>query len=493
MQQPLERFDLDVSQLVPDEYAEYRSAVAAGLVYFVQNLSPKRLAEIMQAQASLPADSDVLTRLVCLIHASPALHKLGQVLARRRELDVHLRQRLQQLESMEPSTPLCELQPTIERELGKLIRNKQVRIAETALAEASVAVVIPFTWPGNHVHPPLEQRGVLKVLKPQAAEKLSEDLQVLAKLADYLDDMEALPGTGFRDAFEETRAILAHEIQMEREQANLRQAGTIYAGDSRVVIPRLMGFSTPHVIAMSRLFGAKVTQMARTDRLRRRNLARTIVRALVARPILSNEPSVMFHGDPHAGNLMALSHDRLGILDWSLTGQLREEDRVAMSQILMGAICGDRRRIVRAIDELANSSPPAEVVTRPIDRALESWQVSSWPGIDWMMRLLDNCARAGVRFRGDLLLFRKAFFMLEGVVADLCPGCKLECILLENMVEESAGEWPRRWLRPMNSRRFATHLSNADLMEIAASAPLQFMKLWTEPFRRWLQSLQTAH
>ncbi|HEX2972367.1 MAG TPA: hypothetical protein VHP11_08535 [Tepidisphaeraceae bacterium] len=46
------------------------------------------------------------------------------------------------------------------------------------------------------------------------------------------------------------------------------------------------------------------------------------------------------------------------------------------------------------------------------------------------------------------------------------------------VLEEFAGEWPRRWLRPLHSRDYATHLSNADLLELVALIPLRLINRW---------------
>ena len=95
----------ELSAVVPDCYAAFRPIVADGLTFFLRHLSPSRLAEIFRAQADLPADTDLPRRLVLFLHACPALHKIGQVLARDRNLDPELRRHLQELESLEPHTP----------------------------------------------------------------------------------------------------------------------------------------------------------------------------------------------------------------------------------------------------------------------------------------------------------------------------------------------------------------------------------------------------
>ena len=67
--------------LVPEAYAPYRPAIAEGLLHFLAGLPPARMVAIMAEQLAMPWDTDQAQRLVALARHSPALHKLGQVLA----------------------------------------------------------------------------------------------------------------------------------------------------------------------------------------------------------------------------------------------------------------------------------------------------------------------------------------------------------------------------------------------------------------------------
>lgn len=97
------------------------------------------------------------------------------------------------------------------------------------------------------------------------------------------------------------------------------------------------------------------------------------------------------------------------------------------------------------------------------------------PGPAWAVALLDALASAGVRFPPRLLLFRKAFLTLQGVLSDVCPACSLEATLVAEALVQLAWEWPVRWWKPLDDRDYATHVSTADLMHLALrfTRPLQ--------------------
>ena len=478
----------DVASLVPECYAEYRRVVSEGVMFFLGQLSKPRLAKILAEQTSLPSSADTGARVVRLMHHSPALHKLGQVIARRRELDESLRRRLQRLETMAPRTDMSQIMPLIERQLGPAKRRYRIQVEKTPLAEASVAVVVPLTWSDGAKGE--RREGVLKVLKPGVANRLTEDLEILGRLADYTDEHRKawrLPEIAFRETFEDVRRILTHEIQFEREQANLVAAGAVYARWPNVQVPAVLPFSTKSLTAMQRVHGVKVTQVAGKGNVdqRRRRLAETIVRALVAEPVFSRANRALFHGDPHAGNLMATDDGRLAILDWSLTGELQGPEREQLAQILTGGMALDGQRIGQGLESLATGSMKADALRPVVQRALAEARGNAWTGVDWLMGLVDSAARAGARFRADLLLFRKSFFTLEGIVADLCEKCTMEQTLMKAMLEKLAGEWPLRWIRPMHSRAFATHLSSADLLQLGAMMPLSIMQRWMGAWGGW--------
>jgi ubiquinone biosynthesis protein len=469
-----------LAAVVPDCYAEFRPIVADGLTFFLQHLRPARLAEILEAQAELPADADLPRRLVLFLHACPALHKIGQVVARDRHLDPGLRRHLQQLESLEPRTPFEELRPTLRRELAPAAKRYRIRVAERHLAEGSVAVVVPLTWSDLDDRADAPPRhGVAKLLKPGVAERLDEDLAILGRLAGHLEERSAaygLPPLAYRDLLAEVAELLTHEVRLRQEQARLRQARAQFAGQSAVLVPELLPFCTDALTAMERVYGRKITDPNAAGPWRGPALFRTVVRALLSGVLFSREASALFHGDPHAGNLLVTRDGRLALLDWSLAGQLTPGDRIRMSQILLGGWAVDALRVADAVGGLARGGQ--HLVRRPVEAALAELGWHKTPGPGWVVGLLDGLSRAGVRFPPRLLLFRKAFLTLQGVLNDLCPACSLDAVLLADALVELAWEAPRRCWKPPDDRDYGTHLSSADLLELALRTPTALARFW---------------
>ncbi|HZV07609.1 MAG TPA: AarF/UbiB family protein [Gemmataceae bacterium] len=457
----------ELAAVVPDCYAEFRPVVADGLSFFLERLSPPRLAAVFQAQAELPADASLPRRLVLFLHACPALHKIGQVVARNRHLDLELRRHLQELESLEPHTPGEQWRPILERELAPVVEKYRIRVEEQPLAEASVAIVVPLTWcdpaDGRRRH------GVAKLLKPGIVERLAEDLAILGRLADYLEEKwiaYRLPPLAYRQILDEAADLLTNEVRVPQEQAALRCAADQFEGRSDIQIPQRLPFCTDTMTAMERVFGRKITDPHGLSEWQRPALYYAAVRSLVSDILFSRDESVLFHGDPHAGNLVATRDGRLALLDWSLTGRLTTEDRERMSQILVGALALDLDKVATGVVGLSNEAADEDLVARHVQKAVMGLRWRRPPGPRWVIDLLDNLTRAGVRFPPRLLLFRKAFLTIEGVLADVWPAGLLDETLMAEALVRFAWEWPLRWWKPLHDRDYATHVSSADLLQL---------------------------
>jgi len=95
------------------------------------------------------------------------------------------------------------------------------------------------------------------------------------------------------------------------------------------------------------------------------------------------------------------------------------------------------------------------------------------PGLTWLTGMLDEAVgKAGLRLGADLMLFRKALLMIEGVVNDLGGGSGLmDRVLLSEFAIRFFVEWPWRFVTPPASRSFATRISNTDLAELTTGFP----------------------
>ena len=470
---------LDFGPLVPEEFDRYRPVIVDSLGYFLENLPSERTIQILVEQAAMPAHTGIDERLVAIARHCPALHKLGQVLARDRRLSPRFRKLLQSLESMKPTQSLPVVRAALERELGPLSA-LDISLDEQPLAEASVAVVVPFLWHRDQDGQP--QRGVFKLLKSGIEEKLNQELILLQRAGGFLQERcqeYKLPTLDYEGAFTEVAELLARETHLDEEQKHMVTARTAYQGMESVLVPDVFPFSTPRVTAMERVDGCKVTDVEGLPLMQRRELAVSIVEALVAHPIWSDGPSTMFHADPHAGNLLYTDDHRLALVDWSLVGYLRKHDQVRLTQILLGAVAMDRNQISEAICGLAAGGIDQQALGSVVDEGLGHLRPGQWPGLPWLSGLMqDSITKANARFDPGLIIFRKMLESLAGVVADVSEDCRMDLVLASFFLRHFEQELGYRMIAPPFSRHFSTHLSNADLAKLWMSTPSTALRSW---------------
>ncbi len=468
---------LNVAGLVPAAYAPFRPLIVDALDFFLKRLPPERAARIQREQASLPLAASMAGRLVALMHACPTLHKLGQVVARDQRLEIDLRRALQTLESLSPRTPLSTILPIIEQDLGDTAA-LGIQLGDLALAEGSVAVVVPFT--GQEAG--AEYEGVLKVLRPGIHDHLQEELTVWTELADFLDHRSAqleLPALDYRDTFERIRDLLAHEVRLDLEQENLCAAAEFYADRPNVHIPRLLPFCSPRITAMERIDGRPIASADPLPSHQRSSLAPALVCALLLDPLLSDRSSAMFHADAHAGNLMVDSAGRLAILDWSLVGRLALEIRRSLVQVVLGGLTLDAGRVARALAAMSHIVPRETALRHVIEDSLRSLRRGTLPGLNWTTRLLNQAvAQAGARFDENLLLFRKTLHTVEGVVHDIDPGRSLDAILQSELLGRLTADCYAPPLWPFAGSRLNAVLPFVDLQSLCWSAPQTAVRFW---------------
>jgi ubiquinone biosynthesis protein len=393
------------------------------------------------------------------------------------------------LESLPPSVPLATINEILARELG-MLELRGITLSPPAIAEASVAVVIPF----QDAKRELPHGGVFKILKPGIEERLELELELLSRVGAHMDERcweLSIPQLDYRDTFEQVREKLYCEVQLEREQQHLVEAKALFADNERVLVPALVEHSTPRVTAMERVTGEKITEHRLDSAADRSQLASLVTQALVAEPLFSRASRAMFHCDPHAGNLFYTDDGRLAILDWSLVGHLGEAERIAMGQLALSAITLDADRIVGI---LAGLSERRKANLAALGRVTDDWlrkiRRGQTPGLNWIVGLLDEASRlAGLRVGTDMMLLRKSLLTLEGVIGELgADDFRMEDALFREFVRHFGCEWPDRWLSWPTSRAFATRLSNLDLTETMLGLPLAAARYWQA---EWLDLLRS--
>jgi ubiquinone biosynthesis protein len=467
-----------VERLVPAAYEKWQLPVRDSMMFVVERLSAARLAPKLVEQFELSQKASAEDRLLLLIARVPGLQKLGQVIARNQHLRPALRKALALLENGIRDVTVGEIRALVEKELGKRLEKYEVEIASSILSEASVSAVVRFSW--REPASGKRKRGVFKVLKPHIPEYFAEDMEYLQGLAQYFGDRHhryGFPAHLIPDTFRKVRRLLQHEVNFRREQKTLQEAAVLYRGVPGVRVPDVIPFlCTPMVTALTEEHGIKVTNAAsRLPATERRRIAAQLVEALVAVPLLAGHEEAVFHGDPHAGNLLYDRHTgQLVIIDWALRERLTREQRRRLALLFL--MVSLRDPIGTANEVLTLSSPriragsrKAQGVKVVVQRILEELPVKYLPSGADAMKLLEKVAIQGVRFPSPLIMLSKVMFTLDGLLADVSGDNT-------GMGLSIARHVAQHWVIHRNG--FRSPLKMRDWITLQCSALLYPTRLW---------------
>ena len=469
---------------MPESLVRFAPMVRDGIVFFLSQISYPRLRRAVLSQAKLKDDCEIGERLLDLALHFPTLHKLGQIIARNPGLDPGLKGWLIRLEKGHYRTDTAELVQVLTDWLSGVEPGFKIILEPHILAEASVAAVLRFTF--QRKNRTKRSTGVFKVLKPRIEEHLQQELFLIEKVAIFLENHRQIYGLQDMmvvDLFNEIRDDLIREIDLAAEQKNLVEARKIYSTTQDVHIPELFSFCTPAITSMEFLDGIKVTDVE-TTAIERHNLARLVFEAIICMPLFSLKKAALFHGDPHAGNILILpgktaSKPHVALIDWTLAAHLKRAQRGYMVEMMVGIITEDVQRICETINLLLPQSPsPAKMMQ--IKGCVTAHIVSQDHPDDPLknvFQLMAQLTMEGFVFPAEMILFRKTFFTLEGVLADISPGFSMAEALQNYLGQLLLAEVPLRVTAaflpaPDDNSHYKTLLSNQDLGKLSFSQSL---------------------
>jgi ubiquinone biosynthesis protein len=469
-----------VEALVPESYLKWRAPVREAMTYVVAHLSAGRLAPKLLEQIELPVDTSPEVRLLRLIAKVPGLQKLGQVIARNQHLRLALRTALAKLENGIRDAKPQDVRALIDQQLGSQLKTFDVRIAPTILSEASVSAVLRFTWKNPDTG--RRERGVFKVLKPYIPEYFAEDMDYLRGLAQHFGDRHHTYGFEaglIPDTFRKVQRLLRHEVNFVREQKTLLEAWNLYRTIPGIRVPRVIKpLCTSTITALTEEQGTKVTSAAtRLPFPARRGLAEQLVEALIAIPLFAATPDAIFHGDPHAGNLLYNTRTReLTIIDWALRERLDREQRRHLALFFLMVSLRDPIGTFNEIASLSQRritviSPQGRMVRAMVAEFLEELPATRLPSGADAMRLLERAAIKGIRFPSSLIMLSKVMFTLEGILNDIAGSDTGMGFALARKITQ-------RWLR--NRAVFRSPLRRRDWFTLQCSALLYTGRLWVQ-------------
>jgi predicted unusual protein kinase regulating ubiquinone biosynthesis (AarF/ABC1/UbiB family) len=279
----------------------------------------------------------------------------------------------------------------------------------------------------------------VKVQYPAVAAALRDDL-ASGRMIRMLAGAE-LGGALSAQSIASLRDSLLGELDYRAEATALARFGAAYAGDPRIVVPRLHpALSSGRVLAMDRLVGRTLAELARdgTDD-ERANVAATLLRFAWGAPLRHR----LLNADPNPGNYLVLdaAAGRVGFLDFGCGGEIAPALAEADHDLWYAIILRDGELLRHAVHRqgllgeagVLDSSTFRDWEARLAAPFLERGEHELVPSeVRELARLTSQLVRArGMELpAGALLLWRQRLGALS-VIATLRPTLRFRALLAE--------------------------------------------------------------
>jgi predicted unusual protein kinase regulating ubiquinone biosynthesis (AarF/ABC1/UbiB family) len=322
-----------------------------------------------------------------------------------------------------PPFPFSSVERTLSSELGRDPADVFASIDPIPIASASIAQVHAARLRDG-------QDVVIKVQRPKIASIIAADLRILRlgarAMSAFAPHGDLANPVGVVEDFE---ANLREELDFRLEAAHMAEFNRIMGvqGQSRVAAPRVVTeLSSGRVLVMERFYGHRVDDV---EKLRERSgdaEERLLLgmRAWFQCMILHG----FFHGDVHAGNLMALDDGRIGFLDFGIVGRFSPERRAQVTDYLIAFATGDFRKladVMIAMGSIDGGKVDVERLGKDLEAAYEpmlSNELAPVKYADIIPTILRTGIQHGMRMPRDFVLVVKQMLYFDRYAKLLAPG-----------------------------------------------------------------------
>ncbi len=315
-----------------------------------------------------------------------------------------------------------DVRRTLRQELQRDPDEVFASIEREPLASASIAQVHAARLRDG-------QEVVIKVQRPKIGEVVEADLRVLrlvARAGAFLPHGELANPMGIVEDFEEN---IRGELDFRLEAESMREFNRIMdaQGQTQVAAPRVVTeLSTRRVLVMERFFGHRVDDVEQLKATAVDAEERLLVgmRAWFQCLILHG----FFHGDVHAGNLMALSDGRIGFLDFGIVGRFAPERRKQVTDYLLAFATGDFKQLAATMVAMGSIDPGAidlDALSNDLRDAYEpmlSNELAPAKYADIIPTILRTGVKHGMRLPRDFVLVAKQMLYFDRYAKLLAPG-----------------------------------------------------------------------
>jgi ubiquinone biosynthesis protein len=261
----------------------------------------------------------------------PTFVKFGQLLSTRPDIvPPDIIAELRGLQDDVRPFPFADVERVVTEELGQPIERLFTEFEETPLAAASIGQVHRATLPNG-------KRVVVKVQRPNAPRQIEADLALMYQAARLAKErIRALDFIDANEIVDEFARSIRQELDYRHEGRNADAFHRNFAGHPHVAVPRVYWtYTRSQVLTLEYLDGIQLAdlELEHWSLDQRRRLAYLVAETWMTMIFRHG----FFHGDPHPANIMVLSPERIGLVDFGLAGKLTDDDMSKLTRLFIDA------------------------------------------------------------------------------------------------------------------------------------------------------------
>ena len=361
----------------------------------------------------------------------PLYGKAGQIVLSRlgeRGRGVAARLRLNRLYGDWPALPFRDLEGILDRDIPGW--KQEFRVDPIPLGVASMA----------QVHLATDQQGrewVIKVIKPAARRRLIETLRAMDQILGLATPMQITAGgRKLLKELDELKASLRRELDLDRELDSIRRVRAKLSGSRQGVlrIPETNDrWCTRDVLVVERFQGISLSEVVDEEKVLSATLRRKLARNILSELLIQVFELGLFHGDPHAGNLILLEDGSVGLFDWGLTGELLESDRRHIAAMLKAVVMLDLEQLIQALGDMSAEAgrelDPEDIrkelkrVIRLVEKRKAEGKKASFQEL--LKACLQGASALEIPVPDGLLMMAKSLLTIEGLARGIDPRVSL--------------------------------------------------------------------
>jgi ubiquinone biosynthesis protein len=362
--------------------------------------------------------------------------KLGQALALRFDLlpPIYCYELFQLFNEVAPF-PYADVKSIIRSEFGRDVSEVYSWFDPEPFAAASIGQVHRATLPSG-------ESVAVKVQRPGIQDRVETDLRLMYRMAFLPDLMRLFGGTPTRVVIDEFASWLEEELDYVTEAMNAYTIRENARFDPIEYNPNVwLEFSTERVLTLEYLDGIPVSDILtdlRRDRreciaqLRKQGCDLDQVAANIVWNFLNQVYVIgLFHADLHPANLLVLPGNRIGYVDFGITGRLPANVRQSLAlfarRLLRGDVDGAMVELTRWVTpstrtDQGDATDELKELARGFLFELRATQKSRQAlAAGYQIALLGAIRRHNMTVDPVVLSYVKAVITMDSITTELAP------------------------------------------------------------------------